>query len=88
MLGPANYDPECARARLSTQARMAVLLVVGGRRGGGMSIQVHRDAQGDLVQLPQTLRTLADEVERALAMPAAKAQAKLKTRRGVHLGPA
>ncbi len=73
MLGPANYDPECARARLATHGRLAVLLVMGGTRGNGVSVQVQRDSSGDLVKLPGILRALADEIDTALALPTSRA---------------
>jgi hypothetical protein len=61
MLGPGQYDDEATLVRERTQAQAVVLLIAGGTRGNGTSIQSMGVAF--LRQLPSILRRLADELE-------------------------
>ena len=59
-LGPGKYDDLCTMVRRKAKAHGAMVLVIGGERGSGFSVQA------DIVQtmqLPQTLRSLAQQIE-------------------------
>jgi hypothetical protein len=59
--GPGKYDEATTAARLATGARGVILIVIGGRHGNGFAAQL--DAES-LLTIPQTLRWLADQIER------------------------
>jgi hypothetical protein len=61
-LGPGKYDAECTLVREKTGARGVLLIIFGGNRGGGFSCQSDISF---LMDLPQVLRNVADEIERA-----------------------
>ena len=61
MIGPGKYDDLCTIVREGAKARGVVLLVMDGARGQGFSVQATIDI---LAQLPQMLRTIADQIER------------------------
>jgi hypothetical protein len=57
-----KYDDACTAARIATEARAVVLVVIGGRDGSGFSVQ----GLGDTPALfPQLLRDMANEIEAA-----------------------
>jgi hypothetical protein len=59
--GPGRYDAECTAARTSADARAVLLIVVGGNRGHGFSVQC---VDGDIeATLPRLLRDVADDIE-------------------------
>lgn len=60
--GPGEYDSESVRVLLHTDAQAVVLLVVGGRRGSGVSVNAVNPAALD--RLPTMLRSVADQIER------------------------
>lgn len=60
MLGAGKYDQLCTYVREQAGAQGALLLVLGGTKGPGFSLQA------DLVttlRLPAILRDLADQIE-------------------------
>jgi len=62
-VGPGKYDDECTQARMSTGADAVILLIVGGNRGHGFSVQcVNEDLQNFL---PMLLRDVALSIEEA-----------------------
>jgi len=61
-LGPGKYDPECTRLMLSEHADGVLVIVIGGKRGGGFACQAMPELT---MALPQILRNIADEIERS-----------------------
>lgn len=59
-LGGGRYDEECIKLRTSVHAEGVAVLVFGGDRGSGFTVQLSPDL---LCQLPQILRDLADHIE-------------------------
>lgn len=58
-IGPGRYDEECSRARIATNARGVILIVIDGKAGSGFS------CQADIIttlQLPDILDTVAKEI--------------------------
>lgn len=60
-LGPGIYDDECTEAREATKAQTVLLMVMGGAKGNGFSVQ-STDALVQ-VKLPAILRSIADQIE-------------------------
>jgi len=60
---PGKYDDACTQARLATGALGTVLLVLGGRKGHGFSVQAPPEV---LSALPGMLETVAAEIRRDL----------------------
>lgn len=59
--GPGKYDDACTAARETTGAEAVLLMVIGGNKGSGFSMQMHdREV---LETLPTLLRRLADDIE-------------------------
>lgn len=59
--GPGKYDDLCTYVREKSQARAAAVLVFGGNKGGGFSIQ------GDLLTiftLPEMLEDMARSIRK------------------------
>jgi len=61
-LGPGKYDQTATVARITTGAKGIVLMVIGGDKGSGFSVQAPMEIQ---MNLPQLLRNLADEIEQS-----------------------
>lgn len=59
--GPGKYDEEATMVRLSTMARAVLVIVLGGNRGQGFSIQ--SDHPDILKAMPSMLRNIADQIE-------------------------
>ncbi len=60
--GPGKYDEAATTARELTGAAGVVLIVLGGSRGNGFSVQVRSEFL--LRRLPVMLRDLAEQIER------------------------
>jgi hypothetical protein len=60
-LGPGKYDQLCTQAREQAKAVGALLIVFGGERGDGFSMQA---TAAITVSLPAILRMVADDIER------------------------
>ena len=56
-----RYDDECERAFHSTRASVAVLLILNGRHGNGLSISTQDPEL--LVAMPEFLREIATNIE-------------------------
>lgn len=88
-LGPGKYDDLCSHVRRKAMAKVAVVLIVGGKRGAGFSCQMASASIQETAlatrQLVSNLRFMADQLEadadRMLAMT--EEQAK----RAVHSEP-
>jgi hypothetical protein len=62
--GPGKYDEECALVRQSLDASGVVLLVIGGPKGGGFSVQM---PLAEMHRLPAALDMIAREIRADLA---------------------
>jgi hypothetical protein len=60
-VGPGKYDDLATYVRKQSQAQGVVVIVVGGNKGSGFSVQL---TPGVLLPLPTLLRTIADDIER------------------------
>jgi len=58
--GPGKYDDACTAARLATGADACILIIVGGSKGEGFSVQATTDVP------PRVLATLLLEVAKQL----------------------
>jgi hypothetical protein len=60
-MGPGKYDELCTKAREEAMAAAVLMIVIGGNKGSGFSVQT-----ADLVvlaALPAILRDLANDIE-------------------------
>ena len=64
-IGPGLYDPECSQARKSAQAQGCLLIIIGGNRGSGFSIQLSLEGLRR-ANVAGMLREMADEIDQAL----------------------
>lgn len=65
-IGPGKYDDLCTRARDAAKAKMAVLVIVGGEKGDGFSVQVQAHPSDPLTDpraLVNLLRNMADQIQ-------------------------
>jgi hypothetical protein len=63
-IGGGKYDDAANLARLTTEAQFLILLVIGGNRGEGFSIQT-TDVRY-LKSAPGMLREIANQIEKDL----------------------
>jgi hypothetical protein len=61
--GPGKYDDVATMALQETRASGVIVIVLGGDRGSGFSVQA---VEGVVLDLPQLLRTTADQIEKDL----------------------
>jgi hypothetical protein len=59
-VGPGKYDDLCTLVIEKAEAHGAIVLVFGGNRGSGFSVQAPVEV---LNELPNILRTVADQIE-------------------------
>jgi hypothetical protein len=59
--GPGKYDAEATLVRNMTEAQTVVVIVIGGSRGSGFSVQT-TDANSQS-WLPRLLRDVADQIQ-------------------------
>jgi hypothetical protein len=59
-IGPGKYDKETTVVMEATNAQGVILIVIGGDRGEGFSVQATLEAT---LALPMMLRSIADQVE-------------------------
>lgn len=68
MNGPGKYDHLCTIVREITEARIAVVIVVGGNKGHGFEMQHSaenlEEAKTDLRYFVGSLRDMADVIEK------------------------
>lgn len=62
-LGPGKYDEICTKVREETKATAAMVVIGGGDKGNGFSLQAS-DIEF-LLALPRILRQIADEIEQS-----------------------
>lgn len=62
----SQYDDLCTEVREQAAAAVAIVIVLGGRHGGGFSVQVARHARAAefVARLPGILEALADQIRR------------------------
>lgn len=61
MIGPGKYDDICTEVREKTKARSVLVIIIGGNKGEGFSVQ---SDIGTLMKLPTILRNVADQIGR------------------------
>lgn len=63
--GPGKYDEACTMVREVTDASIAMVIVCGGRRGDGFSLQVDATRSMALrpAQIAKMLRSIANQIE-------------------------
>lgn len=59
-IGPGKYDDYATTVRLGARAQGVILLVLGGDKGSGFSVQADGPTT---LQLPSLLRNIADQIE-------------------------
>jgi hypothetical protein len=77
VIGPGRYEKEAEAILVSEEAHAVLLLVVGGKRNGGMSLSQTFNspdwdvaaAAGFIFRLPQLLRDLASQIDGDLHPP-------------------
>ncbi len=62
-LGPGKYDDLATLVRDGTKADGVIVIVIGGSKGSGFSVQATFEVTA---KLPELLRTMADNIERDL----------------------
>ncbi len=62
-LGPGKYDDLATLVRDGAKAEGVIVIVLGGSKGSGFSVQAPDVV---MAQLPELLRTMADNIERDL----------------------
>jgi hypothetical protein len=64
MIGEGKYDDLCTHVREDADAQVAIVIVIGGKRGSGLSVQ----SVGGYIDhsLPKLLRKVADTIEAEL----------------------
>lgn len=66
--GPGKYDDLCTLVRRRSNASAVVLIVLGGDKGSGFSLQGLEESPGVLAALmPDMMRGIADEIEQSRA---------------------
>jgi hypothetical protein len=69
-VGPGKYDPECTAVRLATRAETVILVVIGGDRGNGFSVQaLAHDERESAMSVVKALRVMANEIEASFPDP-------------------
>lgn len=68
-IGPGKYDDLCTVVRERSSAMMALVIILGGKRGSGFSVQAADYVQmmEHLSKVPAMLRTVADQIEADMA---------------------
>lgn len=64
-LGPGKYDKLCTYVRRKANARTAIVIVIGGHKGGGFSVQGSLD---DTIRVSAILREMADRLDKDAGM--------------------
>jgi hypothetical protein len=64
-VGPGKYDDVATTARELTGARAVVVIVLGGNKGSGFSVQAELGARDSVApeNMARLLRAVADEIE-------------------------
>jgi hypothetical protein len=63
-VGPGKYDELCTLVREQAKARAAIVIIIGGDKGSGFSVQAE-DTQASAV-LPDLLENMAKQIREAL----------------------
>jgi hypothetical protein len=65
MIGPGKYDDICTEIRERTESTLCCLIIGGGNKGDGMSLQLVNDPSLILPTV-MALRAVADQLENDL----------------------
>jgi hypothetical protein len=60
-IGPGKYDEECTYVREATNADAVIVIVLGGLKGSGFSVQTTTPALTK--RLPEVLRYIANGID-------------------------
>lgn len=63
-LGPGKYDEQATALRHRTKAHSVVVIVIGGERGSGFSVQTESPTFAHA--LPALLRDMAKQIDRSI----------------------
>jgi hypothetical protein len=66
MDGPGKYDDICTEVREKAEANTAIVIIIGGKRGHGFSVQTH--SQTLLPGIPHVLRNIADQIAKDIGL--------------------
>lgn len=66
-LGPGIYDDLCTYVRKTANAKVAIVIVIDGSDGSGMSCQVGAEALGLPISLPDILEQVARDIRAGIA---------------------
>lgn len=67
-IGPGKYDELCSYVLEKSKARAAVVIIISGDRGPGMSVKEDFSLAGGryhIERLPKVLRKIANEIEKS-----------------------
>ena len=62
-LGPGIYDKYCKDVLIDTQAGGVLLIVLDGKNGSGFSADYRADRVDLMLELPNILRNMAEQIE-------------------------
>lgn len=62
-VGGGAYEPECRATLASSNAKIAIVIVIGGDRGNGFSVAGLPGYEREVMKVPDLLRKVADSIE-------------------------
>ncbi len=63
-VGPGKYDHIATMARQATDALGVIVIILGGDKGNGFSMQAVYQNDLFMKEVPRMLRTVADQIEK------------------------
>ena len=61
-IGPGKYDDLCTVVRTATGAPVVAVIIFGGTRGSGFSVQMEERHAGFIARLPDMLEEMAKQI--------------------------
>lgn len=61
--GIGKYDPECVELLQETSAESCVIIILGGNKGSGFSVNFRADCMHKIAMVPKALRDVANQIE-------------------------
>jgi hypothetical protein len=62
-IGPGKYDDVATKAREMTNALGVIVIIFGGDKGNGFSLQAVYQPNEFMKNVPKMLRTVADQID-------------------------
>jgi hypothetical protein len=62
-MGPGKYDDVATMARKMSNALGVIVVILGGNKGNGFSLQAIHQNETFLKNVPKILREMADQIE-------------------------